>query len=381
MKKLIFIFMSLAIAVSAIAQETNRDANGKIQYGPYETNRFVDNWFVEVGAGVQAPFDDFKTYNFGGLVVNANVGKWIDPVWGFRLGWQGLTTGNLNNKVTFKDSFDGNHAFNYVHGDFMFNFSNLVAGYKETRVVDVVPYLSAGAAFNKSSRCLGVGAGVQVPIRISNVVKIAPQLQVLATNSHIVGGKGVVAHPSASVNVVVNLGKNNWTRKATTVSAYEVRYANLSTDYKTLDNKYNEVKSKSENTERENARLTDENARLEKELAVARAVKEETPNDFVVYFEIGKSVLSEVELAHLDYFVNTVVVNHKKVTFHVFGATDSVTGSERRNAELRNKRAQYIYDILTKKYGLSNIAESDKSLVDIDESVTLSRAALISVDE
>lgn len=37
------------------AQENgNRDENGKVVRGSYETNRFGDNWFVGVGAGVNS---------------------------------------------------------------------------------------------------------------------------------------------------------------------------------------------------------------------------------------------------------------------------------------------------------------------------------------
>lgn len=388
MKKILMIFMALTVAVAAMAQESNRTKDGAVQFGPYETNRFVDNWFVEVGAGVQGPVDNFTqifkgglTWDFGGLAVNANVGKWIDPVWGFRLGWQGLTTGNLDNKITFKESFNSNHSYNYVHGDFLLNFSNLVAGYKETRGVDVVPYLTAGAVFNKTQRALAVGGGIQAPIRITNVVKIAPQLQVLATNARIAGGNGVVLQPSATVSVVVNLGKNNWTRKATTVNALNEKYNLSQAEVTALNDALKASKAANDNLNAAQTGLMKENARLAKELAAAKAEKTVVVNDFAVFFELGKATLSEKELAHLDYCAKNIIGANKKVTFYVAGSTDSATGSDKRNAELRKARAEYVCNLLVDKYGVTNISESEKPLVDIANTAALSRAVVISVTE
>ena len=191
MKKFITLMMALVMSVMTFAQEGNRDENGNFVYGPYETNRFIDNWFAEVGGGVNMPVDNFRqifkgglTYDFGGLTVNANLGKWLDPVYGVRLGWQGLTTGNIDNRVNgIGGSFDGNHYFNYVHGDFMVNVSNLFAGYKERRAVNVVPYLTAGAEFGHGARAIAVGGGLELPVRVSNVVAIVPQFQVLASKT------------------------------------------------------------------------------------------------------------------------------------------------------------------------------------------------------
>ena len=56
----IFIAGLLAVlsisAFSASAQENgNRDSLGRVVRGPYETNRFGDNWFIGVGGGISLP--------------------------------------------------------------------------------------------------------------------------------------------------------------------------------------------------------------------------------------------------------------------------------------------------------------------------------------
>ena len=388
MKKLITIFMAVAMSVMAFAQEGNRDADGRFVYGPYETNRFVDNWFVETGAGINVPVDNllqiFKgglTYDFGGLAVGVNVGKWIDSVYGFRLGWQGFTNGNLDNHTTFQGSFEGTNFFNYVHGDFMVNASNLFAGYKERRAVNVVPYLTAGAEFAHGARALAVGGGVQLPVRISNVVAIVPQLQALASNSNVYGGSGVTVLGTATVSVRVNLGRNNFKRVASTVAPYAAELAdvkaaleNARRDVETANGKVAELQGEVKNLKdaANNKCEVIPNVSYVDELGVSR---------FVLYFDKGKSVLSDKELEHLDFYVKNIVENSKKVKFVVAGATDSATGSEKRNATLRKARAEYVCNLLADKYGVgSRIAENEIGLVDFVNVPELSRAVVITAE-
>ena len=390
MKKLITIFIALAMSMMAFAQETNRDANGNFVYGPYETNRFIDNWFVEIGGGVSMPVDNFLqifkgglTYDFGGLTVNANIGKWLDPVYGVRLGWQGLTTGNIDNRVNgIGGSFDGNHYFNYVHGDFMVNVSNLFAGYKERRAVNVVPYLTAGAEFGHGARALAVGGGIELPVRVSNVVAIVPQFQVLASNGNVIGGNGVVLLPSASVNVRVNLGRNNFRRSATAANGYVAEIASLKADLANARNAANDAANmanalQSEVTELKNA-AKDTNCHV---IPNVSYVDDLGVSNFVLFFDLGKSTLSAKELEHLDFYAKNIISNSKKVKFYVTGATDSKTGSARRNEQLRKERAEYVCDLLAEKYGLGGrIEEVEGGLIDFVDVPELSRAVVISVE-
>jgi len=381
--------MTLFFACAAMAQESNINANGKHQYGPYETNRFWGNWFVEVGGGVNVPVDNvtglFKgqmTYDFGGLAVNVNAGKWLDPCYGVRVGYQGLTTGNLNNNITFKDSFDGNHNFNYAHGDFLLNFSNLVAGYKEKRLVNVVPYVTSGAAWSEwnNHRSFVLGAGVEAPFRLSNRISLVPSVQLLAMNSHVYGGDAITGNASAMLNLRVNLGKTNWTRKATTVAAYEgeiKKYAGYLEDEirktEELTKKNSALKTANDNLTSDNTVLKVENEKLKKELAVANSKK--MPNEFIAYFEQGKATLSTKEKIHMTCFLDVFLKPNTLVKVNVAGATDSGTGTVKRNSYLREARAKYIADLLYNTYG-TQVKIVEEGLQDIDEPA-LSRAAVI----
>ena len=391
MKKFVTLMMALVMSVIAFAQEGNRDGNGNFVYGPYETNRFIDNWFVEVGGGVNMPVDNFRqiykgglTYDFGGLTVNANLGKWLDPVYGVRLGWQGLTTGNIDNRVNgIGGSFDGNHYFNYVHGDFMVNLSNLFAGYKERRAINVVPYLTAGAEFGHGARALAVGGGLELPVRVSNVVAIVPQFQVLASNGHVIGGNGVVLLPSASVNIRVNLGRNNFRRSATTANGYIAKIAGLKADLIKANVRANDAVNRVNTLKSEVNRL--KKAASEPKCDVAPNVSyvdDLGVSNFVLFFDLGKSTLSAKELEHLDFYAKNIISNSKKVKFCVAGATDSKTGSENRNEKLRKARAEYVCDLLAEKYGLGgHIEEVEGGFIDYVDVPELSRAVVIYVEK
>lgn len=70
----------LTVSFNAYAQENNnRDANGKVVRGAYETNGLWDNWFIGVGAGVNSVYNnaDFGKY---GIATDVNLGKWFTPI-------------------------------------------------------------------------------------------------------------------------------------------------------------------------------------------------------------------------------------------------------------------------------------------------------------
>ena len=86
MKRLRFILGAAALAAVALtaspvinAQENgNRDEDGKIVRGPYETNRFGDNWFIGVGGGINMYLEDGYKAKIGPSL-DANLGKWFTP--------------------------------------------------------------------------------------------------------------------------------------------------------------------------------------------------------------------------------------------------------------------------------------------------------------
>ena len=83
------------VSAGVMAQENgNRDERGGIVRGPYETNRFFDNIFIGIAGGVNVYHGENDSHGgFGKRLAPAldlNVGKWITPAVGVRIGYSGL---------------------------------------------------------------------------------------------------------------------------------------------------------------------------------------------------------------------------------------------------------------------------------------------------
>jgi len=378
-KALIFAAALLACA-SVFAQESNRDANGNIQYGPYETNKFFDNWFVGVGGGVNIAADDFNDLKTGmGLGVDVNLGKWIDPCFGFRAGWQGLN-------AEIKDYVE-KYDFHYVHGDFLWNVSNQFWGYKENRFYNLVPYLTAGL-IKTNGNDFAAGAGLLNKFRLGKRVDLTVDLRAIASEADdVYGAGGAIIHGAALAGLAFNLGKTNWTRKATTVAGYAAAVAAAEAAAAAALAAKNGAEGNAADLQNKVNALTKENQDLKDQLndlngkyndALANAGAAPT----TVYFQIGQAKLSDLEKAHLAAIANGILATGENTKFTVAGNADSKTGSAKRNMQLSQQRADYVADILVNKYG---VAADRLSIVanggnDIDANPALSRCVIVEKD-
>lgn len=371
MKK-IFVIAALLISAACFAQETNRDANGNKQFGPYETNKFFDNWFLQVAGGLNHDQDyvinllkgeDGFKYGMG-LNVKANLGKWFDPCWGARIGWTGLVNGELVEGSGAEFATPGNGAtFNYIHADGLVNISNLFGGYKETRCISFVPYFTAGYAFQNKmfgvdERGFAAGLGLEIPIRLGGVVSIVPAVEYICTRAQVFNGQDFGGVQSATLGLNFNLGKNNWTRKSTTLAAAGAALAAAEAAANALKAQNEKLAADAAAAEAAKNALANENDALRKELEALRnapktAGVDLAENPIVAYFEIGKATLSEKELAHFDYQVKTALAQNAGQKLTITGKADAKTGSKSLNEKLSKKRADYIFNLLTDKYGLN----------------------------
>ena len=75
-----------------------------------------------------------------------------------------------------------------------------------------------------------------------------------------------------------------------------------------------------------------------------------------VYFEIGKTTLSEREMQHLDFLAKNLISkadSQTNILITVMGSADGNTGTMRWNQHLSEARGKYVFDILTSQYGIS----------------------------
>lgn len=200
MRRLEYILVAAAFVCSA-ASVSAQNAD----YG-YE-NRFRDNWFVSGAAGVNAlqknigHFDSPAT-----LGLDFNFGKWFTPMFGARVGWQGL-----NVKTP-----DSAYGYNYVHGDLMWDWVNTFGEYRNDRIWTFAPYVHVGMVLNTSDGSLatkgfGAGVGLQNGFRVTSFMSLYLDLRATMLNERSVGSTGgKAAMATALAGIQFDLGRSDW---------------------------------------------------------------------------------------------------------------------------------------------------------------------------
>lgn len=413
MKTVKLFFGAMAIAVVSMlaapqlnAQEAekteNRDENGKIRRHPYLTNGAWANWFIQAAGGVNFFGDGGYTPALGGGL-DVNVGKWFTPCIGARVGYSGLTGAEWSKKETIlgtaldseKNQYKQKFGFAYIHGDAMWNISNALGGYKESRFWDFVPYVHAGllltyerptviGAGDFGDKELAVGAGLLNVLRLHKRLDLTLDVRgILMNGNHHAANGGLSGAIQTTLGLSVNLGKTDWTRAADyhnpedtdKISAAEAAVAALTAANAALAADKSDLEGK-------NAKLNDKNKALEDELnALRNKPALENVEPAVFYFEIGQTKLNDKELAHLDFYLKNVLphVDSKKVTV-ITGSADKRTGTTRRNEYLCQKRVDYLKNILVEKYGINVDNFQTKTVVANSKTPALDRAVIVSFE-
>ena len=354
---------SLLFSFPANAQENaNRDEDGNVVRGAYETNKAFDNTFIGIGVGVNSVIGSTispATWGKIGFAGALDFGKWWTPAIGARIGYQGITNQSRKNvNVNNGDRF----FQHYLHADFLWNISNTIGGYKETRLWNFVPYATMGVLDVNSKKFFGIenleyaaGVGLLNVIRLSDKINLTIDLKELVGRGAAYGKAGrFIGLPTALVGLNFNFGKTNFDRHSSITPV--VIPVPFTTE------QYNALADKVKALEAENAALKDKVAALEKELEPFRnlvngqtylyengtftAVDVQPGSPITLYFNCGSSKLSAREKAHLEYFTANAVNADTKLS--VNGYADKQTGNPRINQKLSEERVKTVVDLLKK---------------------------------
>ena len=350
--------VGMLFSFNAFAQEDgNRNDDGSVARGPYVTNGAFDNMFISLGAGINSVVE--KGYGIGkmGLATDVALGKWFTPAIGFRAGWHGLydtsKSGELNKA-----------PFHYIHGDLLWNLTNSIGGYKETRFWNFIPYASGGLTLIKHhglkvmDQELAAGVGLLNSLRLGERVNLNIDLGIIAARAEAYKMNGFinryVGFPTATLGLQFNLGRTGFDRLS---SVMPVVVPVLFTEAQ-----YNDLKNKVAALERENAQLKNKIADLENQLVPFKnlvdgqtylfqngrftAVEAKVASPATVYFDLGSAKLSEREKAHLEYFANNVVDGNTELL--LTGSADKQTGTAKGNQKLSEQRVETVKNLLTK---------------------------------
>ena len=366
----------LAVSPAAYAQENgNRDMDGKVIRGPYETNAFGDNWFIGAGGGINV----FMIEDYDLAIspsIDANVGKWFTPSIGMRVGYQGFQTKAWADAPSVlgrvKDADKGQYpvkaGYMYYHGDFLWNMSNALSGYKETRFWNLVPYVHTGyfrsyglgdVDFAENEFALGVG--LLHNLRLTDMLDLIIDMRATAVKGDVIASAGPAILGSVTAGLAVDLGWPNFVRTSTIIGSVEMANAEK---VALLETAALALEAANDALERENLNLANKNEKLNDQIKRLKQ-RESTEMDMTaffegispaVYFEIGKTVLAPDELRHLQFIAENLILKAEAgtdIVITVMGTADSNTGTTRRNQFLSEARGKYVCDILINDYGIS----------------------------
>jgi outer membrane protein OmpA-like peptidoglycan-associated protein len=381
MKRLYFILGAAALAAvsltasPALNAQENRDENGKIVRGPYETNRFGDNWFIGAGGGINILWnEDYENVKISPSI-DANIGKWFTPSVGMRVGYQGFSTQIWSDTPdvlgstldTDKGMYLQKMGYMYIHGDFLWNMSNAFGGYKEHRFWNLVPYIHSG--FFRSyglddvdfaDNEFAMGGGLLHNLRLARRVDLMIDMRATVVNGRIHGADGVAVLPTVTAGLSVDLGWPEFTRTADIVGAVEAAYieksAILETAIAALEVANSALAADADKMAKKNAKLTKQVKDLENRPTFDIEAFFENMSPAYVYFDIGKTKLDNRQMQQLDFIAQnllTTVDQDTNILITVLGSADGNTGTQKWNQHLSEARAKYIFDILTTKYGIS----------------------------
>ena len=367
MKRLYLIYGASALAAALMAapvcvkaqENGNRDEFGNIVRGPYETNRLGDNWFIGLGGGINMLLNEGYDAKIGPSL-DANFGKWFTPSIGMRAGYQGL---NFNSA---KDGQTDRFGYMYIHGDFLWNASNAISGYKETRFWNLVPYLHAGffrsygtGSSDFADNEFATGAGLLHNLRLTDRLDIIIDMRATVVNGNVHGSSGVAVLPSVTAGLAVDLGWPDFVRTSSILGAVEDAYAEKSA---ILETAIVALEAANASLEAENMSLQKRNSDLNRSMQNLKKAAQATEQaeyvemqPITVYFSIGQSVLDALELQHLDFYARNIIEKvdaDPSVSVVVMGSADSNTGTAKRNKFLSEARGKYIVNLLSEKYGI-----------------------------
>ena len=349
---------SFLFSFNAFAQEDgNRDADGKVVRGPFVTNSVFDNTFIGLGAGVNSVAE--RQFGLGkmGLATDVNFGKWFTPTVGLRAGWHGLKDSSKSGELN-------KAAFHYLHGDLLWNISNAIDGYKETRFWNFIPYVTGGLSLIKHhdlkvfDQEFAGGAGLLNSLRLGERVNLNLDFNLILARAAAYNMNGFIGRyvgfPTATVGLQFNLGRTGFDRLSSVMPVI--------VPMPFTESQYNDLKNKVAALERENAQLKNKIADLENQLAPFKnlvdgqtylfqngrftAVEAKVASPATVYFDLGSAKISEREKAHLEFFANSVVDNATKLL--LTGSADKQTGTSNGNQKLSEKRVDAVKALLEK---------------------------------
>ena len=379
MKKIIILAALAIVAVTAKAQTENTANDTSVKKYSVETNSFWSNWFVSAGAtynmfytGHEKGLND-KPGLFDGsrstMGFSLAVGKWFTPGFGLRTKFTGIWGRyvTLDELGSLKNKSHNSYKYWTLQEQMLFNVSNLLMGYSDTRVWNLIPYVGFGVTRNMTGNdyAHGWSAGLLNTFRLLPKLFLNVDLSMnlsddrifdAANSSHKEYGTsfaGLDRNFSVEVGLTYNLGKSGW-KKTPDV---ELIKAASQAEIDALNERLRASEAeKTQAIARKDVRIV----QLEDELAQCKAAsKAVTPTATeknqkfhpTVLFRQGKSTIDASQYTSID-LVAKYLKNHPDAKILIKGYA-SIEGAQELNQKLSNARAEAVRKVLVNRYKIS----------------------------
>lgn len=321
-----------------------------------------DNWFLQLGAGIQSPFVEQKlpdgqdAKHHMTAVYNLGFGHWFSPYLALR--FSGYYGSMHWDDVSFSKAKTAS-----LHMDLMWDMLNSISGPNTERVFGIVPFVGVGGTFNwdykgagqsimnshghiKSNQWLvPVSAGLQLRFRLCKYVDFFVEGRAVFYGDNF--DNDAVDRPiDVNLQAIGGLTFNFGGKKFNRYNPCEyLSYING------LNNQVNTLRGEVAAT---SAALAAAEAQLPCPEVVAAEVVEcpEAPMLAAVRFKIGSAVISPMEMVNV-YNVAEYLKANPDVNIDIEGYADKDTGSNGYNMKLSERRAAAVAKVLTEEYGIN----------------------------
>lgn len=319
------------------------------------------NWFIQLGAGISVPMFENEltagdpkrhitaTYNLG-------VGRWFSPYLGFRFsGYYGAWHWD---NVSYSKARFANLNF-----DFMWDMCNSLGGVNPGRPVSVIPFVGVGGTYvwdiqsagsnvyrpGQSARrtwALPVSAGIQFRFRLCQYVDFFLEGRASFYGDNV--NQAAIDDPidiniQAIGGLSFNLGGVNYQAyNACKDQAYIA----------SLNNQVNALRGELATTAAALAAAESQLPCPEVQQPDCPEAVAASPMMSTVRFTINSAKISNEEMVNV-YNTAEYLKANPDVKVLIKGYADKDTGTAAYNQKLSERRAQAVYDALTKTYGIS----------------------------
>ena len=349
-----------ANAQEVVVEETDVVAVSEVPCKTHYYSDAKDNWFIQIGAGINSPFVENKLPNGDqkhhlAVAYNFGFGKWFSPYLGWRLSFLGGPM-HWDNEVYSKAKYVNANL------DFMWDMFNSLGGVNSKRVFSIVPFVGLGGTFTwdykpvnsnihndhgqakQNSWTLPVSAGLQLRFRLCKYVDFFAE-----GRAHFYGdnfnnyayGDPVDISLSAVGGFTFYIGGRDF--KSYNPCDY-LGYIN------NLNNQVNDLRGELATTA---AALAAAEAQLPcPEVEEVVAVSEPAPLMATVRFTINSAKISDQEKVNV-YNIAKWMKDNPDQCVAIVGYADKDTGTSDYNMTLSKRRAQAVNDMLVNTYGIN----------------------------